>query len=778
MKLGFSVSFLLVASSLSAACGGGGGTKEPPIGEPIDAPPGQAGVSLVFVSRQIQDNGSIYWDVPKDMPGVGAHSRVRPASPGKLLVLEPDGSARTLIDGAAPSDATQNLIDVNGPAVSYDGKTIVFSGLPTGDYDSSPARSTGAWRLYAIEADGTNLRQITFSDQGDLDYSRFGPAEGGLHGFDDYDPVFLPDGRVCFSSTRYPTFGQYSGARASNLYIVNLDGSGLHRITSERNGADRPLVDPITGKIVYARWWRNHRFPIDSLEVIQEDPADESKGYKQKDGLTADRNIPVGGESMFRNAWQAATIAPDGTGLAMWTGRERLEEQNHVYGGAFSDEGVLYANFFPMYNMTEAAGFGGIRRYERGTDPYTPIIGVADFTLDYVNKDNPTSYGIFNGQYAAEPEVLPDGRLVISLAADIGQNYGLFAIKPDGSGLVKLYDAEGTSEVRARVLAPRKTPPVLPDVYREDPTKKPLERLPPTESGPYDVDGTFTFAALNVYANAPVDVDIVSAIPVGSGGTIRFYLDQQRTSPGSFPALDWPTLLGEKPISPSGAVTDPTAPAGVSLFEQIRTPSPDYRVPLTGGPNPDGAAHVAGMNFGMPGAVARCVGCHAGHTQIPVPANDADAQWTNLAPGAAVTVSSSKDPKYDTGLIDRRVMKGEIWKYWTSAPDQQTGQWVRLVFPVPILVRSVRLWGPRQGDEAKSSVVVNAATVRLYADEAATNEIASKVTTNVAVTGTDVAFADQKVRAIRVDLDEVTGTFYGMKVASLGEIEVIAAGAP
>lgn len=767
------LSCFIVFGALALGCGGDGGAGKPPIGGSIDAPPGKTSVPLVFVSRQILDGGSIYWDLPKDMPGVGAHSRVRPAAPGKLLVLEPDGAVRTLVDGAAPTEASQNLVDVNGPAVSYDGKTIVFSGLPKGDWPSGTAQSTGGFRLFAIDADGSNLRQVTFSDQDGLDYSQFGDAEGGLHGYDDYDPVFLPDGRLCFSSTRYPAYGQYSGVRASNLYIVSLEGAGLSRITSERNGADRPLVDPVTGKIVYSRWWRNHRFPVDSLEAIPVDPADESKGWKQKGGLTTDRENPVGGPTMFRNAWQAATIAPDGTGLAMWTGRFRLEEQNHVYGGAFTDDGVFFANFFPMYNMTEAGGFGGVRRYERGSDPYEAVIGVADFTLDYVNTGDPPSYGIFNGKYAAEPEVLPDGRLVVSMAADVGQDYGLFAVKQDGTGLEKLYDVTGTSELRARVLAPRKVPPILPD----DPAKKPLSLLPPKEAGPYAPDGTFTFDALNVYANADVDVDIVSAIPVGSGGTIRFFMDQQRTSPGSFPALDWPIPLGELPLSPSGAVMDPTAPAGVSLFEQIRTPSPDYRVPLTGGPEPDGAAHVAGMNFGMPGTVARCVGCHAGHTMIPVPANDEDAKWSNLAPGALVAVSSSRDSQWDTGVIDRRVMKGEIWRSWTSANDQQEGQWVRLTFPVPVVVRKVRLWGVRQGDEANSTVVVNAATVRLFADAEGQNEIVANLSGAVAVTGTEVPFSDVTARSVRVDLDQVTGTFYGAKVASLGEIEVIAMGA-
>src|SRR5258706_999692 len=65
---------------------------------------------LVFVSRQIPADGSIYWDVPKDMPGVGAHSRFRVAAPGQLLVRESNGSLRMLVDRAHPNAASLNLI--------------------------------------------------------------------------------------------------------------------------------------------------------------------------------------------------------------------------------------------------------------------------------------------------------------------------------------------------------------------------------------------------------------------------------------------------------------------------------------------------------------------------------------------------------------------------------------------------------------------------------------------------------------------------------------------
>jgi hypothetical protein len=739
------------------------------------AAPTGLGAPIVLVSRQILPDGSIYWDVPKGLAGVGPASRVRPAAPGRLLVLETDGTLRVLVDGAAPSAASLQLVDVNAPAVSYDGQWIAFAGLPAGDWDDGAAASVGGWRLYRIRADGSGLAQITFSDEDDLDLSRHGTAAGALGRYDDFDPVWLPDGRICFASTRWRAIAQYSGVRASNLFIVGADGGGMQRITAERNGADRPLVDPTTGQIVFARWWRNHRFPTNDMTTITAavGPVYGYTGpaYEQHLGLTTNRNAPVGGPSMFRNAWQAATIRPDGTGLAMWSGRFRNEDANHVYGGAFAPDGVLFANYFPMSNMTEAAGFGGIRRYERGAVPYVPVLGITSVTLQYVHPANPTSFGIFVGSYAAEPEVLPAGDLVVSHAPDVNQDYGLVRVAPDGSGMTPVFDLPGSAELRARVLAPRPLPPVLPAAAAT------ASQLPPDGDGPFDADGTFTFAALNVYANAPVDADIVSAPAVGSANSIRFFVDHQRQSPGSFPHVDWPILLGEKLVAADGSVIEGEAPAWLPLFEQLRgAPTGGYTVPRTGGPNPEGAAHVAGMNYGAPGAVARCVGCHAGHTLMEVPASDEAARWSNLAPGASLRVSSSRDASQVRGLVDRRAQRGEIWRYWNSAPGEQDGAWVALDFPVPVRVRSVRLWNPRFGDEASSTVQVHAATVRLLATPDAVQPLATAESDALSAEGTDVAFPDVVARSVHVTLDDVSGTFYGMQLASLAEVEVIAKG--
>ena len=139
-----------------------------------------------------------------------------------------------------------------------------------------------------------------------------------LRALDDYDPAWLPDGRIVFASTRWPSFAHYGGVRTSNLYVMDADGGRLHRITAERNGADCPAVDPATGQIVFARWWRNQRFPLDRL-----DARSGAEGIEWKDGLSAVRGVqldgrPESGDLLWRNAWQLATIRPDGTELALW----------------------------------------------------------------------------------------------------------------------------------------------------------------------------------------------------------------------------------------------------------------------------------------------------------------------------------------------------------------------------------------------------------------------------------------------------------------------------
>lgn len=740
-----------------------------------DVPP------LVFVSRAIPSEGTVYLAAGRSLPGVGPFARFTVASPGRLLVREPDGRIRVLVDGAEPASNAFRLVDVNAPDVSFDGQRIVFAGAPDAEYrddDRGRLANPGTWRLYVINVDGTGLRQLTHSDRA-VDLSRLGPrAAADFERYDDTDPAWLPDGRVVFSSTRWPAYGQYSAAHTTQLFVVREDGTGMRRITGERSGADRPLVDPLTGRIVYSRWWRNHRLAAQAFDTI---PSPDGFGYRRHLGLAAAVDAELSGvgpiENIVRNSWHLVTIRPDGGDLKLFAGVSGLfddgEDDNHAYGGSFAADGSVFTSFFPMRNLTEAAGFGGVRHYARGPGRPAPVMGVTSNAIGQpFVSESPRSYAVYRSPvYAAEPEALPDGRIVLSRASSVAQDYGLYLAGADGSAATLLYDVPGRSELRARVVAPRPVPPIVPDASARVPGG-----LPPEAGGPYDVDGTFVFDALNVYFNAPVDVPIINAPAVGSAETIRFYLDHQRTAVGSADREDWPILLGTATVRPDGSIPPTALPAHLPLFEQVRDRA--GRVPMTGRGSrraASGATHVAGLNYGVAGERVRCVGCHAGHSLIAVPPTDEEARWTNLAPGASIT-QSSLDPSLDgvaDGLVDRRVHTGRPEWFWRSEPGQSpNGQWVALTFPQPVRVRTVRLHGAPPS--ASVSTEVQQLRVSVFATPSSAQPVFSTIVGPVSDAGTEVAVGDLVAQHIRLEFLGVTGTTRAQYIATLAEVEVVA----
>ncbi|MBL0052728.1 MAG: PD40 domain-containing protein [Bacteroidetes bacterium] len=114
-----------------------------------------------------------------------------------------------MIDGSNPNLASLNLVDVNGPDVSYDGTQILFAGLVKAPvnkpYNTNPENELGAWRIYKINKDGTGLTQLTFTDIQSIVRNSTLPVLllNDFSLYDDIDPIWLPDGRICFVSTRY-----------------------------------------------------------------------------------------------------------------------------------------------------------------------------------------------------------------------------------------------------------------------------------------------------------------------------------------------------------------------------------------------------------------------------------------------------------------------------------------------------------------------------------------------------------------------------------------------
>src|SRR5262245_34287118 len=142
------------------------------------------GVPIVFVSRVFDS----------DHDPANSEAVVERARSGKLLVWPANGVASAIVDATSASAAPAAPVAVANPSVSWDAQRIVVAGF---------AAAEKAWRIFEVGADGTGLRQITHSDR-TLDLSRYGAVAGQLETYDDVDPCYLSDGRICLVSTRYP----------------------------------------------------------------------------------------------------------------------------------------------------------------------------------------------------------------------------------------------------------------------------------------------------------------------------------------------------------------------------------------------------------------------------------------------------------------------------------------------------------------------------------------------------------------------------------------------
>ncbi len=114
----------------------------------------------------------------------------------KLIDFAQGGAARTLLD--VPQGVARD------PDVSFDGKTILFS---------MRRNLADSYHLYEIHADGSGLKQLTFAPD-----------------VDDFDPLYLPDGAIVFSSTREPKYCMCNRHIMANLYRMDGDGANIHQI--------------------------------------------------------------------------------------------------------------------------------------------------------------------------------------------------------------------------------------------------------------------------------------------------------------------------------------------------------------------------------------------------------------------------------------------------------------------------------------------------------------------------------------------------------------------
>jgi len=211
-----STRLLLLAVILLMPAGAVRAEPGPMLGRMLDGP--MAGVDeIVFAVRSMGRDGHwyanfAYWSSNPDKMMYGPPG-------GRLCRLNlRTGEVRVLLDDPEGG--------VRDPCVHYDGRTILFSYRKGG---------TKQYHLYEINADGTNLRQLTD-----------GP-------FDQYEPIYLPDGDLMFCSSRARRWVNCWHTQVALLYRSGPGGGNPRPLSANIEHDNTPWMLP-DGRVLYMRW--------------------------------------------------------------------------------------------------------------------------------------------------------------------------------------------------------------------------------------------------------------------------------------------------------------------------------------------------------------------------------------------------------------------------------------------------------------------------------------------------------------------------------------------
>ena len=193
-----------------------------------------------------------------------------------------DGGKMLLI-GLNPRDVKLDVVpDLKGafwkPDLSFDGKEILFCYKPVGER---------SFHLYKVNADGSNLRQLTRGD------------------YDDLDPVYTPDGHIVFASSRQGSYVRCMPMTHSfAMSRCDSDGKNIYVISANGEPEYNPCMLP-DGRVIFTRWeytdkglWR-----VQSLWTMNPDGTNPQTFWGNQsiwpDVLTEARAIPDSKKIIF-----------------------------------------------------------------------------------------------------------------------------------------------------------------------------------------------------------------------------------------------------------------------------------------------------------------------------------------------------------------------------------------------------------------------------------------------------------------------------------------------
>jgi hypothetical protein len=370
----------------------------------------QSQAQILFVEGWDLNEGRCSHAFPSDYTGMYKNQfRFRPGA--KLCVLQmidSYGTQRVLLEDAGGM--------IRDPDLSYDGRRVLFSWRKSEPEDD--------FSLYELDWRSGQVRQITSGD-------RVADLEG----------CYLPNGDVVFNSTRCVIAVPCMGHPVLNLYRCDQDGRFLRRLGFDQATTGHPSVLN-DGRVVYTRWEYNDRNPVFLQPLLQMNPDGtlQTEFYGGNSSwptsLYHPRAVPgstrVLAIASGHHTWQTGPLVlidrsqgqENGAGLQLLAPRRPLPSQRVDHFPRDREE-PLYQHPWPLAEdrcLAGVATFGQPQTSPGGSDPHA-------------------AYGL-----SGRP--LP--------------HFGIYYVHFDGAREL-LVKTPGANLSHPILLAPRRTPPIIPD---------------------------------------------------------------------------------------------------------------------------------------------------------------------------------------------------------------------------------------------------------------------------------------------------------------------------
>ncbi len=492
--------------------------------------------------------GLVFVQVPHGRGGrSGLHGEqfriVRRPNRSNLATLIPAGA------GGKVTDLTgEHFAAAINPDLSYDGRRVIFS-----------ARRPGKgrrWNVYEMTVDGTGLRQIT-RDHGDC-----------------FDPYYLPDGRILFSSNNVPFRDEYDRDRPPLLHACDADGSNVERLSFNLSSDTHGIVMD-DGRVLFNSW----------------------QHHGDHEGVAGNFSL--------------CTVLPDGTGFNLFTGNDaRADRMSRTMGypQQLADGRVVFV---------ETAGH---RMYNGGSltavHPRKPLTTREVLTPGIVFSGHNLA-----GRYAS-PYPLPGGGMLVAyspgrctalLREDPAEDprLGLYVFDFDAGRPGRLlFDDPASQDYDPLAICERPTPPVVPRMVipgrktgvmfcvnaylndRADQSKyATVGRLPPAKPG--EIAGVRVTEGFGVEDtdrryHKPIVIDMLQ-MSFGSGSNGGNNFEQKR-------------IVGYAPVEADGSFNIEVPADTVLSLQTLDANGMAIETQLT-------------WTWVRPGETRMCVGCHEDREQ-------------------------------------------------------------------------------------------------------------------------------------------------------------------